>query len=102
MIQNALKLQRCRLYLVLAAQIYQELNCSQPAQSALEESFKLFGPVSSLSEWELGWFRTVAQMAQGRARLDQTVAEITRHKRQRPAGEAEGVFPEIAPALPKS
>lgn len=100
-IQTVLKLQRCGPYLVLSAQIYQKLNRAQPAQSALEESFKLFGPVSSMSEWELGWFRTAAQMASDKARIDQAEAEQIRRKQRRPTGEGEGVLPEIAPALQK-
>jgi molecular chaperone DnaK (HSP70) len=99
--QNVLKLERDGPYLVLAAQIHQKLNRAQPAQSALEESFKVFGPVSSMSDWELGWFRTAAQMVQDKARLDQAAAEQTRRKQHRPTVEAEGMLPEIAPGLQK-
>lgn len=102
-IQAVLKLHRCGPYLVLAAQIYQKLNRAQPAQSALEESFKLFGPVSAMSDWELGWFRTAAQMVQDKARIDEAAAEQNRRKQRRPTGEGEGegMLPEIAPALQK-
>lgn len=102
-IQTVLKLHRCGPYLVLAAQIHQKLNRAQPAQSALEESFKLFGPLSAMNDWELGWYRTAAQMAQDKARIDQAAAEQNRRKQRQPttAGEGEGMLPEIAPALQK-
>jgi tetratricopeptide (TPR) repeat protein len=102
-IQTVLKLHRCGPYLVLAAQIHQKLNRAPPAQTALEESFKLFGPVSAMSDWELGWFRTAAQMVQDKARIDEAAAEQNRRKQRRPTGEGEGegMLPEIAPALQK-
>ncbi|MFQ3670999.1 MAG: Hsp70 family protein [Verrucomicrobiia bacterium] len=100
-IQSALNLSKSGPCLVLAARINQTLGRAQLAQSALEESFKLFKPPPAMSDWELGWFLTAARMAGDESRLDDAMQE--RHRRSKRSSNIEntGILPEINPALQK-
>lgn len=53
--------------------------------SCLQEALGLFGPVSSLSDWELGWYLTAAQMRDDQEKI--SAAQAERQKRAKQAGD---------------
>jgi molecular chaperone DnaK len=103
-IQDVLKLHRTGPFLVLAAEVLQKRQKTGEAKAKLDEAFRLFGPPTTLTDWELAWFCQGAHLAQDQQRIAQGAAERNKRKQRRPGvdtGEAEGVLPEIAPALQK-
>ncbi|HEV2455067.1 MAG TPA: Hsp70 family protein, partial [Verrucomicrobiae bacterium] len=93
-IQTVLGVERCGPHLVLAAQIFDKLKRGSQTQSALEESFRLFGPVPALDDWELGWFLTAAKMVKDNVQIEEAEVEQRRRKQRRTATVNEGVLPE--------
>ena len=79
----------------LAADIYQELNLSQEAQSALSQAFRLFGDIPTMTDWELSWYRRAAVLAQNTSLIDQCDLERRRRNRSESVAEAAGEFPTI-------
>ncbi|MDG4594670.1 MAG: Hsp70 family protein [Candidatus Contendobacter sp.] len=67
-------------YLVLKAQIADALRQSELRDTLLEEAFATFDPITTLDDWELGWYLTGAQLDKNTQR--QQEAETERHRRR--------------------
>ncbi|MCS7063337.1 MAG: Hsp70 family protein [Methylacidiphilales bacterium] len=102
-IREALAVEEDPPYFVLLAQILEKRGNRQEANQALAEALKRYGPVRALSDWELGWLQTAAQMQSDAALLEEATAEQRRRKRAGKGRDVEsgGLLPEIAPALRK-
>jgi len=99
-IEKALRQERAAPYLVLKARIAEKLQNGAERDSFLQEALMLFGPPGSLSDWELGWYLTAAQMQDDKAMLSAAKAE--RKKREhREGGIAPGHLPIVTQAVAK-
>src|SRR5262249_52998830 len=85
-ILGALGRERLAPYLVLQAQLYNQLKDNAARDLAMEESMHLFGDKASMSDWELCWFREGAQLRADKADMQRATAE--QQRRQRPPAES--------------
>jgi len=78
----------------------EKLKNSDERNSCLQEALGLFGPVSSLSDWELGWYLTAAQMQEAEEKI--SAAQAERQKRAQQEGvAASGQLPIMTQAVAK-
>ncbi|MFP3869175.1 MAG: Hsp70 family protein [Desulfobacteraceae bacterium] len=97
-IDKALRQQREAPYLVQKAMLAEKLKNPEARNSCLQEALGLFGPVSSLSDWELGWYLTAAQMRDDQERI--SAAQAERQKRAKQEGDtASGQLPIMTQAV---
>jgi len=85
----------------LAAQLSDQLNIMYAPKLHLDDAMKTFGNVSTMSDWELGWYLTACRMTESPERLDDVVTEQTRRRDAKNGDSVEraGVLPELAPVL---
>jgi len=99
-IDKALGQQREAPYLVQKAMLAEKLKNPQERNSCLQEALGLFEPVSSLSDWELGWYLTAAQMQDAQEKI--SAAQAERQKRAQQEGvAASGQLPIMTQAVAK-
>jgi tetratricopeptide (TPR) repeat protein len=97
-IDKALRQQREAPYLVQKAMLAEKLKNLEERNSCLQEALRLFGPVSSLSDWELGWYLTAAQMQDAQEMI--SAAKSERQKRTKQEGDtAFGQLPIMTQAV---
>jgi molecular chaperone DnaK len=97
-IDNALRQQREAPYLVQKAMLAEKLKNIDERNSYLQEALSLFGKVSSLSDWELGWYLTAAQLQDAQEMI--SAAQAERQKRaQHMGGTASGQLPIMTQAI---
>ena len=68
-------------YIVLKAQISDTLKQNEQREELLEQAFAAFEPLANLSDWELGWYLTGAQLTGDRQQ--QQLAEEERKGREK-------------------
>ena len=94
-------------YLVLLGVILADLHDNEAARSTLKKAIKMFGPVESLSDWELHWYRTAVRhhlVADSEKVEEIQKEEIRRKKRRSSPTDSPSIgpiLPDIAPGLKK-
>lgn len=88
-------------YFVLRAMILEKRGSTTQATAQFEDAVKRFGPVTSLQDWDLGWFLTAAHRVGDKARADQATTEQQRRRKTTYQDNPDGFLPEIAPGLRK-
>ena len=83
----------------LKAMIDESLGLPQPRSAALEQAMAKFGQISSMSEWELGWYLTAVRMAGKGAKEEEALAEQRRRRVAGNVADLGGVLPILEPAL---
>ncbi len=95
-IKEALEVERDGPELVLASEIYQKLGREEAADAALEEAFSCFGPLQSLSSFELGWYAAGARMLGDQEKSAQADEERRRRARGDLTERRGGVLPKLS------
>ena len=92
---KALSIERDAPYMVLQAMLAETLN-SNDREKYLKEAMKTFYPVSTLNDWELGWFLTAARMVGDENKITEAQAEQKRRKKvEMPVKNNQGMLPSI-------
>jgi tetratricopeptide (TPR) repeat protein len=82
-------------YLTLKAMLLDGLGKEAEKSALLQEAFKIYDPVSTLDDWQLGWYLTAAQLA-GDARKKSEAESEQRSRRGKTGAAAEnGLLPEL-------
>jgi molecular chaperone DnaK (HSP70) len=92
---NALKRDRLGPYLVLKAKLADLLKDTATRDAALEESVRLSGDITRMSDWELLWFRLGGELRGNQADVDRAANEQRRRLQGRGASSAAGVLPTL-------
>jgi tetratricopeptide (TPR) repeat protein len=82
-------------YLTLQAMILDSLGKGTEKPALLEEAFKIFDPVSTLDDWQLGWYLTASQLAGDKIRKAQAEAEQRNRDVDTNNAQAFGLLPEV-------
>jgi len=81
-------------YLVLRATIADALHDPMKRDECLSKAMDLFGSTSSMSDWELGWYLTAADLMDDKAKVDEARKEQKRRKREDAQGSLDGMLPD--------
>ena len=82
--------------------ILKALGHTQQAQAELKEAFKKFGPLPTLSDWELGWYRTTAELLGDSTGVQNAADELKRRSSRHSTDDiSAGYLPQIKTALRK-
>jgi len=100
-VAEAIKKDRQPPYLVLRALIEEGLKNQRKRNSYLEEALSSFGLISTLSDWQLGWLLTAANMAGDQEKATQVRIEQQRRLRAGSVPPPEGELPPIGTGLQK-
>jgi molecular chaperone DnaK (HSP70) len=73
--------ERSAPYLVLRAMLAEDENDNKTREKSLEKAFKSFKSVSTLSDWELYWYRKAANMAGDEEKINKVKEEERRRRR---------------------
>ncbi|MCK4829456.1 tetratricopeptide repeat protein, partial [bacterium] len=73
--------ERSAPYLVLRAMLAEDENDNKTRDKSLEKAFKSFKSVSTLSDWELYWYRKAANMAGDEEKINKVKEEERRRRR---------------------
>lgn len=92
-LEKALGRDRLSPCLVLRAQLAEALEKKEEHESYLKEALESFGPISGLSDWELGWLYTAAQMAGDLQKTEEADAERRRRAGGAAVTDPSGVLP---------
>ncbi|MEW6447218.1 MAG: Hsp70 family protein [Bacillota bacterium] len=95
-VEKALAREREAPYLVLRAQLAEAEGKTGDYERYLEEALRAFGPVTRLTEWELGWFLTAARLAGDDGKIKEAQAEMKRRRRGLAPG-GTGYLPDLRP-----
>jgi tetratricopeptide (TPR) repeat protein len=87
-VDKAIEREREAPYLVLRAMLAEALERTDERESNLSEGLNLFASMSTLNDWELGWFLTGAKMAGDQKKVD--MANTERRRRVAGASDLEG------------
>jgi len=97
-IEAALARDRGAPYLVLRALIADAQQDPMKREACLTEAMQLFGSLAALSDWELGWYLTAADLMDNEAKTKQAKAEQQRRSKRRETPIVEGLLPDRGPA----
>lgn len=100
-IDKALERERQAPYLVLKAQLAEAAENMAEREACLTEAKAIFGSISSLDDWELGWFLTAAKMAGDQEKAEKAEAERRRRATGIEAPDLRGVLPRTQEGLVK-
>jgi molecular chaperone DnaK (HSP70) len=100
-IDKALEREQQAPYLVLKAQLAEAAENMAEREACLTEAMSIFGPISSLDDWELGWFLTAAKMVGYQKKAEKAEKERRRRATGIEAPELRGVLPGTQEGLMK-
>ncbi len=93
-VEKVLAMDRQAPYLVLRAMLASDLGNQQESGQFLRDALAIFAPVSSMSDWELGWLLTAARMAGDTRKEEEAKAEQMKRIQNRGRDEEEqGLLP---------
>jgi molecular chaperone DnaK len=98
-VDRAITIDREAPYVVQAALLAASAGDKAESNGLLAEAIGAFDPVSSLNEWELGWFVTAAQTLGDAVRLTEGRAEQRRRRRGGEPADVEGELPIATPGM---
>lgn len=93
-IEEALARHRAGPYLVLRAMIADAQHDPMKRDAILEESMQLFGTIRTMSDWELGWYLTAADLMGNDAKAKGAKEELQLRSRRRNISVVEGLLPD--------
>lgn len=96
-INEALEVERDGPELVLASTIYRKLGRTEAEEAALDEAFCCFGPLQSLSLFELGWYAHGARILGDKQKSAQAAEERRTRAQGRTTNQPQGVLPKLGP-----
>ncbi len=92
-IDDAIARDRDPPHLVLKALLADALKQPEQRDTALDEAFATFDPVTTLNDWALGWYLTGARLAQDALRQQEAEKEQRRRpKPGQPSGNDQGIL----------
>ena len=97
-IEEALARSKQAPYLVLRALVADGQHDPMKRDEYLKEAIHLFGTPATMSDWELGWHHTAANMLHDEPRLKKTKEEQQRRSKRRDTPATEGLLPDRGPA----
>jgi len=100
-IDKALEKERQAPYLVLKAQLAEALEDMVERAACLTEAMSIFGPISTLDDWGLGWFLTAAKMEGDQEKAEKAETERRRRATGKEATDLRGVLPGTQEGLVK-
>jgi Tfp pilus assembly protein PilF len=100
-IDKALERERQAPYLVLKAQLAEAAGNMAERETCFAEAMSIFGPITSLDDWELGWFLTSAKMAGDQEKAEKAETERRRRATGIEAPDLRGVLPGTQEGLMK-
>jgi molecular chaperone DnaK (HSP70) len=93
-IEAALARHREAPYLVLRALIADAQQDPMKRDECLKEAMQLFGSVTAMSDWELGWYLTAAGRLDDEAKVAKASDEQKKRSKRREIPTAEGLLPD--------
>lgn len=85
---------RCAPSLVLRALIADALKDIATRDDSYAEAFKIFGPLATMTDWEIGWYLTALKYTGKSDQIKQAKAEQARRSTFRDEPVAEGLLPD--------
>lgn len=93
-INAAVAVDREAPYLVLRGMIADSLQDPMLRDESLKESLTLFGPLTAMTLWELGWYLTAAHQIGDDAKAEEASQEQRRRGKRNDEPSAEGMLPD--------
>ena len=93
-IEEAIAREQEAPYLVLRATIADALQDPMKREECLEKAMQLFGSPESMSDWDLGWYLTAADLTDDKAKVDEARKEQKRRKRENTEESQDGMLPD--------
>jgi len=81
-------------YRVLRAQLHEKMGEIAKRDTELAEAFATFGPITSLNDWELGWYQAAAMMGGQKEKAEEAISEIRRRKVEQAPEQVGGELPQ--------
>ncbi len=88
-------------YLVLKARIAAKSGKAAAAADLLQQAVKAFDPIPELSDWELGWLLSAAQLLEDQNLIRQVKAEQQKRQQRESEATPSGMLPIITQAMVK-
>ena len=93
-VDSALAVDREAPYLVLRGMIADSLQDPMLRDQSLNEAMTLFGPISAMTPWELGWYLTAASQIGDETKAGEAREEQRRRGKRKDEPSAEGMLPD--------
>jgi hypothetical protein len=93
-IEEAIARHRAPPYLVLRAMIADAQQDPMKRDEGLKEALSLFGSLTTLSDWELGWYLTATRLMDNEAKAKQATEEQQRRSKRSKTSTTVGLLPD--------